>query len=127
MPAEARAQPLDRVGRVVRRQQAGLAAQQRRAEADREAVAVADRLSIAPVARQPRGQRARVGEELAARVIGGAVAPGERGVEVAGAEQRRARRSWRPASAGVGRGAARLRRRASPSASVARSNSGCSR
>ena len=60
---EARAQPLDRVRRVVRRQQAGVAAQQRRAEADREPVAVdreiEHRAGSAAAAR--RGRRRRRG------------------------------------------------------------------
>ena len=84
---EARAQPLDRVRRVVRRQQAGLAAQHRGAEADREEVAVDREIEHRPGRRQPLGERRRVGQVLAP-ADRDAVAAGDRGVERAWPEQR---------------------------------------
>ena len=61
--AEARAQPRDGVGEVIRWQQARLAAQQRRGEADREAVAVAAHVEHVAARAQERTQPLDVGEE----------------------------------------------------------------
>ena len=64
---EARAQARHGVGHVVGRQQAGVAAQQGRGEADREAIAVAREIEHRAGRRQPLGERKGVGEEGAAR------------------------------------------------------------
>ena len=95
---EARAQPLDRVRRVVRRQQAGVAAQQRRAEADGEAVAIGREIEHRPARRQPLGQRGRVGEVLTP-ADRDAVAARDRRFERAGAEQGFARHGARSGAA----------------------------
>ena len=118
---ETRAQPLDRVRRVVRRQQAGVAAQQRRAEADREPVAVDREIEHRPGRRQPLGEGGGVGQVLAP-ADRDAVAARDRRLERAGAEQRFARHGARSAGA-----ASAPRIGVHRSASVARSNSGCRR
>ena len=110
-----RAQPLDRVGRVVRRHQVGLAAQHRRAQADREPVAVGGEIQHRSRSGQARGERLHVGQVLAARQRH-AVAPGEGRLEVVGEYQRLRAHHF----------AALCRYERIASANVARSNSGCS-
>ena len=76
-------QALDRVRRVVRRQQVDVAAQERRTEADGEPVAVGRQVEHGAGGGQPLGQGGRVGDELAARDRH-AVADRQRGVERTG-------------------------------------------
>ena len=83
---EAAAQALDGVGGVIGRQQAGVAAQERRREADGEAVAIEREVEHLAARRQALRQRRRVGDELAPRK-GLAAAMGERRVERAAGER----------------------------------------
>ena len=89
---------LDRVRRVVGRQQAGVAAEQRCAEADGEPVAVDREVEHRPGRRQPLGEGGGVGEVLAP-ADRDAVAAGDGRLERASTEQRFARHGVRSAGA----------------------------
>ena len=95
---EARPQSLDRVRGVVRRQEAGVAAQQGGAEADREPVAIGREVEHRPRMRQALGERGGVGEVLAP-ADRDAVATRERAVGCARTEQGFARHCARSAGA----------------------------
>ena len=95
---EAGAQPLDRVRRVVGRQQAGVAAQQGSAEPDREPVAVDREVEHRAGPGQALGQRRGVGEVLAP-ADSDAVAARDGVFGRAGSEQRFARHGARSAGA----------------------------
>ena len=80
------AHPCERVGTRVGRQQARMAAQQRRPQADREGIAVAAHVDGRALGRQHRRLPGHVGQE-GAGTDRPALVPGQRGVEVALAEQ----------------------------------------
>jgi hypothetical protein len=80
-------QPRQRVGPRVGRQQAGMAAHQRGAQAHGEGVAVAAHVHGRALVGQRGGEAGHVGQELA-RADGHAGAPSQGGVEIAVREQR---------------------------------------